>query len=91
MRHSFAASIGMAEAFLVYSTTGILNILVVMLSGLVTRFIPCAVMGYYLMVTTRVSEFMAAMERMHVTREDRYSHVRHVPVFPDGRGGIPQH
>ena len=56
-----------AEAFLVYSTNGILNILVVMLSGLVTRFFPCAVMGYYLVASTKVSEFMAAMERMYIS------------------------
>ena len=58
-----------AEVFLVYSTTGILNVVAVMLSGVVTRFIPCVVMGYYLMATTRVSEFMAAMERMHVSQK----------------------
>ena len=58
-----------AEVFLIYSTTGILNIMSVMLSGLVTRFFPCVVMGYYLMSTTRVSEFMAAMERMHVSQK----------------------
>jgi energy-coupling factor transport system permease protein len=58
-----------AEAFLVYSTTGILNIIIVMLSGRVTRFIPCVVMGYYLMTTTRVSEFVCAMERMHISRK----------------------
>jgi energy-coupling factor transport system permease protein len=40
-----------------------------MLSGLVTRFIPCVVMGYYLMTTTRVSEFVCAMERMHISRK----------------------
>jgi len=58
-----------AELFLVYNTTGILNIVAVMLSGLVTRFFPCVVMGYYLMATTRVSEFMASMERMHVSQK----------------------
>lgn len=65
----FFAAAWYAEAFLVYNTTGILNIIIVMLSALVTRFIPCVVMGYYLMKTTRVSEFMAAMERMHVTQK----------------------
>jgi energy-coupling factor transport system permease protein len=37
-----------------------------MLSGLVSRFVPCIVMGYYTMSTTRVSEFIAAMEKMCV-------------------------
>ncbi len=58
-----------AEVFLVYNTTGALNIVAVMLSGLVTRFFPCLVMGYYLMATTRVSEFMASMARMHVSQK----------------------
>ncbi len=57
------------EVFLVYSTTGILSIVVVMLSGLITRFIPGIVMGYYVMSTTRVSEFVASMERMHVSQK----------------------
>lgn len=58
-----------AETFLLYSTTGMLNIFIVMLSGLVTRFFPGLVMGAYLMLSTRVSEFMAAMERMHVSQK----------------------
>jgi len=57
-----------AEVSLVFNTRGILSILITMLSGVVTRFIPCVVMGYYLMVTTTVSQFIAAMERMGVPR-----------------------
>lgn len=58
-----------AEAFLFFSTAGIANILIVMFSGLATRFMPCVIMGYYLISTTLVSEFVAAMERMHVTKK----------------------
>ncbi len=65
---AFFAAAWFAEAFLVYSTKGIANIVIVMLSGLVSRFVPCVVMGYYTMSTTRVSEFLAAMEKMHVPR-----------------------
>lgn len=65
----FFTAAWLSEVFLVYSTTGILNILLVMLSGLVSRFFPCIVMGYYVMTTTRVSEFVAAMERMHVSEK----------------------
>ncbi|MBN2049112.1 MAG: energy-coupling factor transporter transmembrane protein EcfT [Spirochaetales bacterium] len=57
------------EAFLVYSTTGILNILIVMLSGLILRFIPIVVLGYYLVSSTHVGEFVAAMERMRVSQK----------------------
>ena len=55
------------EIYLVPHTTGILNLLAVIASGLITRFIPCLVMGYYVVTTTMVSEFVASMERMHVT------------------------
>jgi len=58
-----------AEAFLVYSTKGVLNIIIVMLSGLISRFLPCLIMGYYIMSTTRVSEFVAAMERMRISQK----------------------
>lgn len=65
----FFAMAWFAESFLIYNTTGIANIIVVMLSGLVSRFVPCIIMGYYVMATTRVSEFVAAMERMHVSEK----------------------
>jgi energy-coupling factor transporter transmembrane protein EcfT len=64
----FAAACLM-EAYWVYSTTGILSILIVMLSGLISRFIPGVVMGYYVLLTTRVSEFVAAMERLRVPQK----------------------
>lgn len=55
------------EAYLVPHTTGLANLLVIIASSLVTRFIPGLVMGYYVVTTTTVSEFTASMERMHVT------------------------
>jgi energy-coupling factor transporter transmembrane protein EcfT len=63
----FAAA-WLAEAFLIYNTKGIANIVIVMLSGLISRFVPCVIMGYYTISTTRVSEFLAAMERMRFPR-----------------------
>ena len=53
---------------LVPNTHGLLNILVVMLSGMIYRMLPGFIMGYYLVVTTTVSEFTASMERMYVPR-----------------------
>ncbi|WP_313340035.1 energy-coupling factor transporter transmembrane component T [Sedimentibacter sp.] len=55
------------EAYMVPRTTGLANLLVIIVSGLVARFMPCLVMGYYVVTTTTVSEFTASMERMHVT------------------------
>ncbi len=61
----FIVAAALSEAFLVFRTSGMVCLVVTMLSGLVTRFFPCVITGYYLMSTTRVSEFIAAMERMH--------------------------
>ena len=55
------------ESYLVPHTTGIMNLLTIIVSGVITRFMPCLVMGYYVVTTTTVSEFTASMERMHVT------------------------
>lgn len=55
------------ETYLVPRTEGLANLLVVILTGLISRFLPGLVMGYYLVTTTTVSEFTASMERMRVT------------------------
>jgi len=55
-----------AEIFLVTQTQGLLNLVLVIGSGLLSRLIPPLVMGYYLVTTTKISEFVAAMERMHL-------------------------
>ncbi len=48
-------------------TTGFLQSFLALNCYIVLRFFPTAMMGMYMMSTTRVSEFMAAMQRMHVT------------------------
>lgn len=55
------------ESYLVPRTTDLANLLIVIVSGLITRFMPGLVMGYYVVTTTTVSEFTASMERMRVT------------------------
>ena len=65
---AYVAAVTSSE-FLVPITHGILNILVVMVSGMLCRIMPALIMGYYLVATTTVSEFIAAMERMHVTKK----------------------
>lgn len=54
------------ELVLVPVTKGFLNFMVVACCGVFARFMPGIAMGSYLVNTTTVSEFMAAMERMHV-------------------------
>ncbi|MGI6104829.1 MAG: energy-coupling factor transporter transmembrane component T [Raoultibacter sp.] len=44
------------------------NLLLSMVYVIVSRFMPCVMMGWYFITTTNVSEFVSAMERMHVPR-----------------------
>ncbi|MCR5666634.1 MAG: energy-coupling factor transporter transmembrane protein EcfT [Eubacterium sp.] len=51
------------------SLTGIWNFLLLIMSGTFCRFLPGIVTAYYVIKSTTVSEFMAGMERMHVTEK----------------------
>ena len=48
--------------------TGVPGILLRVFAELMLRFVPGTLFGYYLLSTTRVSEFIAGMERLRVTR-----------------------
>jgi energy-coupling factor transport system permease protein len=50
-------------------TTGILNFLLLGTAGIITRFMPSIMMGVYVLSTTTVSEFTAAMLRMHLSEK----------------------
>jgi len=50
-------------------TTGIVNFLLLGTAGILTRFMPGIMMGIYVVSTTTVSEFTAAMLRMHVSEK----------------------
>lgn len=65
---SYAAAAA-ANELLVPATHGALNVIVVMISGMVYRMMPGLIMGYYLVMTTTVSEFIASMERLHVSQK----------------------
>ncbi len=58
-----------SEIFLIPVTTGVVNFLLVAFCGIFARFMPGIAMGSYLVNTTTVSEFMAAMERMHLPQK----------------------
>lgn len=58
-----------ATEFLVPITSGVVNLLLVMLSSMLLRLLPGFIMGYYLVMTTTVSEFIASMERMNISRK----------------------
>lgn len=66
----FAYSAAYALACLVMPhCTGILNYLILAMCGIVLRFMPGILTGMYLVSTTTVSEFICAMERMHVPQQ----------------------
>ncbi|SHM60282.1 energy-coupling factor transporter transmembrane component T [Ruminococcus flavefaciens] len=43
--------------------------IILMIVGIFGRLMPCIIMAYYLVYTTTVSEFVAAMEKMHVSEK----------------------
>lgn len=49
--------------------TGVLNFAVMGSASLFTRFMPSVMIGIYLLTTTTVSEFTAAMQRMHLSEK----------------------
>ena len=48
---------------------GFLNFLILAMSGIVLRFMPGILTGMFVISTTTVSEFIAAMEKMHVSQK----------------------
>ena len=56
------------DTFIADQLTGVASIIVVMISGMICRMLPGLLMGYYLLSTTTVSEFIAAMERIHMPK-----------------------
>jgi energy-coupling factor transport system permease protein len=59
----------LAEAFLLSHVGGLLNFLLIATVGMFARFMPSVMMGYFLVSTTTVSDFMAAMRKMRVTEK----------------------
>lgn len=59
----------LGELFLVPLTHEFLNFLVVACCGIFSRFMPGIAAGAYLVNSTTVSEFMAAMEHMHLPQK----------------------
>lgn len=57
----------MLESWSAANASGFLRSFIALNCYIVLRFFPTAMMGMYMMSTTTVSEFMAAMQRMRVT------------------------
>lgn len=63
------AAASLSELLLLPFATGFLNFILVAFCGIFARFLPGIAMGAYLVNTTTVSEFMAAMERMRLPQK----------------------
>ncbi|NLG04500.1 MAG: energy-coupling factor transporter transmembrane protein EcfT [Clostridia bacterium] len=57
------------DAFVLHRMNGIINLMFVFISAIAGRFLPGIMLGYYVMTTTTVSEFIAGMERMHISQK----------------------
>jgi len=59
----------LVDIVLVDNIMGVLSIIALLTSGMFCRMMPGLLMGYILLSTTTVSEFVASMERMHIPRQ----------------------
>lgn len=59
---------GYGSLFLMPYLPGALKFLALMCGGILTRFVVTVVMGEYLLSSTSVSEFISAMEKLHMPR-----------------------
>jgi energy-coupling factor transporter transmembrane protein EcfT len=57
------------ENFMIPLTNGLTAYLLLFTCGLVARLLPGMLMGYYTVQSTTVSEFIAAMERIHLSQK----------------------
>lgn len=51
------------------TATGVLSVLLIAFSYTATRMLPILMMGYYTISTTKVSEFIASMEKSNIPRD----------------------
>lgn len=58
----------LAETYLTSYTTGLWGLVMRFTAQMLDRIVPIIIMACYLVRTTEVSAFIAAMERMHITR-----------------------
>lgn len=58
-----------AEAFLIRGKSQLYDILIFVPAGIVTRFMPTVVMGYYFLNTTQVEELIEGLERLKCSRK----------------------
>ncbi len=60
----YIAALVLTFAFLSEESTGILKSLLTGYSGIVVQFMPCLITAWYVIRTTKIDEFMSAMQKM---------------------------
>lgn len=62
----YTAALVLTFAFLSEDSMGIFKSLLTGYSGIVVQFMPCLITAWYVVRTTKIDEFMSAMQRMHL-------------------------
>ena len=62
----YIAALVLTFVFLSEESTGIFKSLLTGYSGIVVQFMPCLITAWYVVRTTKIDEFMSAMQRMHL-------------------------
>lgn len=60
------------ERIALTTLSGLLSFIVLAITSIMTRFAPGIMTGAYLISSTSVSEFIGAMERMHITEKSSF-------------------
>ena len=55
----------LCEGFIVPKTHGVMNLVIMIICGIISRFGPSYLCGWYVVKSTSVSEFVTAMDKMH--------------------------
>ncbi len=62
----YAAAILLLKYYISAESTGILSALLLGYCGIVAQFMPAMIMAWYVIHTTKIGEFMSAMQKMHI-------------------------
>ena len=62
----YGAALLLLKFYISSESTGVLSAFLVGYCGIVAQFMPAMIMAWYVIHTTKIGEFMSAMQKMHV-------------------------
>ena len=62
----YGAALLLMKYYISAESTGVISALLVGYCGIVAQFLPAMIMAWYVIHTTKIGEFMSAMQKMHV-------------------------